>query len=244
MSLNKYQDKWSRYHDKIAEGRVVSNNGWIYTAYAKSIGLTARIKDLKRCFDLCEVSRGDSFVIDRSPYDPTPPISKDEITGLISLGLLSAEDLIANDWVMFSPSYVGTYSWKAKLDAIIILMLVQFRLEGSARRNYAWENNLYAIYDMVFKYPSADQYYAVKLYQIRRGIKVKGNNIFTYARYYVKALYNAKFGNNSVKNYLWLQLKDLRMTKSLPYRILTPGDTLTEYFGKDHVITKRWKRNE
>lgn len=77
MSLNKYQDIWGRYHDKVANGEIVSNNGWIYTAYANKFGLNFKTAKLKECLNACDRSRYDLIVIDRSPNDPEPPLSKD-----------------------------------------------------------------------------------------------------------------------------------------------------------------------
>ena len=53
--MNTYTDKYGRYHDKPTDGvNPSSNNGWIYTAYAKY--LAPRIVDkheILKCYIDC-----------------------------------------------------------------------------------------------------------------------------------------------------------------------------------------------
>ena len=83
-----YQDKWTRYHHKpVKDGEPASNNGWIYTSVARKLGFKFDRDKLQECYNLCETETV-PIKVKRSPDQRFPPLSKDEVIGLISLGLL------------------------------------------------------------------------------------------------------------------------------------------------------------
>jgi len=104
--MNNYVDQYGRYHDKpvTQSNPVSSNNGWIYTAYAKKVGLPIDIYKLEMAADMCDQGYG---VLWRTPGKESPPMSRDEILGLAELGLLKPEHL--RDW-NFSPYPLPKFS--------------------------------------------------------------------------------------------------------------------------------------
>lgn len=89
--MNNYFDKWKRVHDKPCIGEEPkSNNGWIYTAYLKKIGYQVDLMSLSTCFRQCKQinpETGELYLV-RSPYKDYPPMSRDEILGMVYLGFL------------------------------------------------------------------------------------------------------------------------------------------------------------
>lgn len=143
--MNNYLDQYSRYHTKpvTAENPVPTNNGWIYTAYAVKAGLPVDMYKLNYCVELC--SQGDG-VMWRSPGKYDPPISRDEILGLVSLGLVN----VIPGW-NFSPYRIPKFS--------LIKTIKQFWIQKDQHRNYFWQNNLDQIYRFAFSVPLADRHF-------------------------------------------------------------------------------------
>lgn len=232
MALNDYQDQYSRYHDKLAKGQIVSNNGWIYTPYAKAKGLTARKELLESCARKCIISL-DPMVIHRSPNDRTPPLSKDEIWGLFLLGLVSIEDILENKWIYHRPYGDAKYPIR------------QYIVEGAQlfwysiikkERNAVWQRDLRSMFNIAFKLPMADRYAMLK-------IAGKKPSFLRVPGFYLSAAFNGKFGSNSIKNYIWIQLFHMEQGKGwIARKCIKPWISFVEYFGKDHVIAKRWLR--
>lgn len=234
MALNEYQDRWARFHNKKVtfSNPIPSNNGWIYTTYAKAKGLGARKALLRNCFDKCVVSLN-PMVIHRSPDDPKPPLSKDEIWGLFLEGLVSVETIMENNWIYYRPYGAKKYP------------IHQYITEGAKlfwysiikkERNAVWEKDLRSMYDVAFKLPKADRYAMLK-------IAGKKPFILKAPWFYISAAFNGKFGSNSIKNYLWIQLYHMGQGEGwIARKCIKPWVSFVEYFGKDHVIAKRWLR--
>ena len=145
QEMNNYIDQYGRYHDRpvTASNPIPSNNGWIYTAYADKVGLPVDDYKLRYCVDLS--TQGDD-VIWRSPGDPTPPMSRDEILGLVSLELIATP----KDW-NFSPYPIPKFSLKKLIPQLKLLY------EHRKERNYFWQNNLDQIYRFAFSVPLVDR---------------------------------------------------------------------------------------
>lgn len=163
-----YQDKWGRFHDKPCyDGKYSSNNGWTYSSYAQKVGLELNYFSLQECFNQC---LNNGKFVNRSPNDPTPPPSREEILGLASLGFLKPQHL--NGW-NFSPRPIP------KFNAIKLLQQLwqlrpsigkKYRWEDGEdiydgrtlvwkHRNYFWENNLDQIYRFAFSVPLVDRHF-------------------------------------------------------------------------------------
>lgn len=146
-----YQDQWSRYHDKPTDGvSPSSNNGWIYTAYAKKLGFKMDYRSLRDCFYECYRGRG---IIDRSPYKKDPPISRDEILGLFYLRFLITYDL---DGWRFCPYDIPRFNlFKLISEAISMI---------GAHRNDLWRGEgKPQLWRFAFSVPIQDRAFILRL---------------------------------------------------------------------------------
>lgn len=124
---SKFQDIWGRYHDKECIGGLPSsNNGWIFTSYAKKLGLHINQYGLILCFSNCKRSE---TIIDRSPDKKEPPMSRDEILGLAYLGLLKDKNI--PNW-NFCPYDIPKFN--------LFKTVAAFWRLRKAHRNAVWEN--------------------------------------------------------------------------------------------------------
>lgn len=166
-----YQDKWGRFHHKYTDGiQPSSGNGWIYTAYAKKAGVPVDKDDLCACLVACmEINKELHHEwINRSPGKSTPPISRDEILGISSLGFRFG----LTNW-NFSPFPLPAFSliklvkqlWELRPYGIINVSLddnkKQYRLLFH-HRNYFWQNNLDQLYRFAFSVPVQDRHFILK----------------------------------------------------------------------------------
>lgn len=150
--MNNYFDKWGRVHDKpVTESNPIpSNNGWIYSAYLHKSGYKLDLMLLSSCFRQCkqiDPDTGRLFLI-RSPYKETPPISRDEVLGMVELGLLRSVHL--RGW-NFSPYSIPKFN--------LIKLISQLLEMKDKHRNYFWQNNLDQIYRFAFSVPLADRHF-------------------------------------------------------------------------------------
>jgi hypothetical protein len=146
-AMNNYVDQYGRYHDKpvTAANPVPSNNGWIYTAYAKKAGLPVDDYKLRYCAELCSQGGG---VFWRTPSKEFPPMSRDEILGLVSLDIIA----VPKNW-NFSPFPIPEFSLRELIPQLALLY------QHRAERNYFWENHLDQIYRFAFSVPLADRHF-------------------------------------------------------------------------------------
>lgn len=155
MSIYKYVDKWGRYHDKPCQnGESSSNNGWIYTAYAEKAGLEIDLFTLAICFRDCKVANGDlenGIALIRSPKKETPPMSRDEVLGMASIGFLKQHHL--NGW-NFSPYPIPKFN--------LFKTISQFLELRGKHRNYLWQNKLEHTYRFAFSVPLSDRHFILQ----------------------------------------------------------------------------------
>ncbi len=147
-----YWDKYSRLHDKpVTEANPIPcNNSWIYTAYYVRIyGPVVPIMQ-EVCFDLCSMNGK----LIRSPGKALPPISHDEILGMVALGLLEPEHL--KGW-SFSPYAIPKFS-----PLKLAQQLWDLRPSLNRHRNYFWENSLDQIYRFAFSVRLVDRHFLLK----------------------------------------------------------------------------------
>lgn len=153
--MSNYYDKWGRIHHKpvTAINPVPSNNGWIYTAYLQKLGYQVDLMSLAECFRNCK--RNDDvtgrFFLIRSPNKHTPPISRDEILGMVSLGFLKDRHL--NGW-NFCPYELPKFN-------LIKCVKQLLELRGK-HRNYVWQNNMDQVYRFAFSVPLTDRHFILK----------------------------------------------------------------------------------
>jgi hypothetical protein len=169
--MNNYQDKWGRFHHKpCINGEPSSNNGFLYSAYAKKAGIEVDYYKIHECMMLCyKLKPVPHFT--RNPDQDLPPISRDEILGLAYLNL-SQDDGDGNFW-NFSPYPIPKFSltkllsqlWELRPSLIPVnstpILTPRFKLEYK-HRNYFWQNNLDQLYRFAFSVPLQDRYFILK----------------------------------------------------------------------------------
>jgi hypothetical protein len=144
-----YTDRYGRIHDKPVEAsRPSSNNGWLYSAVAQKLGADVWIEG--PVAELCARMK------QRHPYGTidSPPISRDEILGLASLGYLKEEHL--KGW-SFSPFYIPPFILSDFVSQV--LALVDWKEKKLKHRNTFWKEHYRQIYRLAFKVPLSDRFF-------------------------------------------------------------------------------------
>lgn len=170
--MNNYIDSYSRYHNKpiTDSDPYPCNNAWIFTSYAKKLGLIVDMNKLGQCFNLCRI---DSETLVRNPDDSIEknvPISRDEIIGMVALGVLKPRLVrwnfspfplpkfsavqLAKQLYELRPSLIKTYR-------DTIPPIPKYSLEFK-HRNYFWQNKLDQIYRFAFSVPLQDRHFMLK----------------------------------------------------------------------------------
>lgn len=215
--MSEYVCKYGLYHDKpCIDKEPRSNNGWIYSAFAHHKNIHIQFWKLEQTFHDCWFYAKDPFIINRIPYKHTPPISRDEIIGMTSLGF----DPLNSGWSMYNeqdnPSYLTAISglWKIR----------------SKHRNYFWENEMVEVYPIAMKLWWHDRHYINKMQN-------KSSNLFYWFMFQVYALATILQKNISAKNVLTLQLEDLH--SKFWIRFINKKENYSIYFGKDHPFNSK-----
>lgn len=142
--MKNYIDKYGRIHEK--ENKL-SNNGWIYSAYAQKAGLI---------IDITHAHMYDCYQnFERHPYIVSnPPISRDEILGLsYFLPNSMCKKLLERNWD-FCPYDKPRFN--------LIKLINQLKECYGKNRNYFWKNDKSQIYHIAFKVPLQDRHYILK----------------------------------------------------------------------------------
>jgi len=157
-----YYDKYGRLHDKpCKDGEPSSNNGFIYSAYAKKLGLEINIPP-----EFCTICAIDYVRHPRYVKQDQVPMSRDEILGLAYLGYIS--DKLVNGGWSFSPFPLPRLNPLKLLSQLWQLRPIYGRVDGVSERlprreliwkhrNYFWENNLDQVYHIAFSVPVTDR---------------------------------------------------------------------------------------
>jgi len=216
---NNYVCKYGLYHDKpVNNMEPRSNNGWIYTAYKKKlfILLYSQRQKIKSAYESCVVTAmtDSDYCIYRLPGKKYPPISRDEIIGMYSLGF---DPLKNYGWAMYRETHKPDY-WLA------IKTLWRIRKE---HRNYFWEQHQWEAYPIAMKLWWHDRYYINKMQN-------KKCSIWQYICFKAYQYSITLKGTAGEKNLLALQLDDLGMDNSY----LDIKRNLLEYFGPDHIFNR------
>jgi len=199
--MNKtYQDKYTMWHDQeCINGEPRSNNPWIYSAYAQylapnTVDLEKRHQRFRECY-----RSFDPILIDREPGRTDFPISKDEIIGMVSSGLLTRSELKVSHWNFCNLE--GDFDRKLTIKSFFTAAKALYGLRDK-HRNYFWENKMVETYPLAFYLPPWDQYYVNRHYK-------RGSSIFQYLAFYLNAASVLTKGNKSVRMLLFLQLSDM-----------------------------------
>lgn len=134
-----YVDIFGRVHDKpCTNGQYSSNNGFFYSAVAIKLG-GLLILDMEYA-NACAEKKVRH--LDKS----LPPISRDEILGLVSIGAMTKKELPT--W-SFSPYALPRFN-----PITFVKQLLECR---GKHRNHFWQNNLSQVYHVAFSVPLQDR---------------------------------------------------------------------------------------
>ena len=225
-----YQDIYTRYHDKeTTNGSISSNNGFIYSAYAKYLAPdTMDHEKLVQCYNKC-FRNGLPLKIDRSPNKPIPPFSKDEAIGAVSLGLLNDKELEASHWNFCNLEYTPRkLTFKSVFTAIKALYKIR-----NEHRNYVWQNEVKEGYALAFYLAPFDQYYVKRFYG-------KSTSLLQTVAFYLNFISTFYKGNKSVRMMLMLQCMDMN---HFLLRFIPKDKWVKAYFSEDHPFVKNLNKN-
>lgn len=206
VSDNIYVDYYGRYHDKPVDliGTPSSNNGFYYTGLAKKYGLPIEER-LTTYARLCAKKRVRH--LDRD----NPPISRDEVLGLVELGYVKELGIGPGNW-SYSPYKLPLIN-PIKLVYHFILTAINYK-----DRNYFWVNKLDQMYRFAFSVPLSDRYYILR--------KMGKNSIFYKIIHKLDGL-------------LMPESRSPRLVRH--FKHWDDHDAVENYFGEKHVITKAVK---
>jgi hypothetical protein len=205
----------------LIEFEPSSNNGWIYGAYLKKVHSFYR-GPKPGVFESCkkDMIEDPIYFIYRLPDKQFPPISRDEIIGMISLGYNPFEG--RRKYFLYEQP--GKLTWKHYWKAIDLLEDIKKK-----HRNHFWENEMYDTFPVAMKLWWHDRYYV--------DIMTEGkSNVFNHLAFIVHAWNSILFGSHGDKNLIWLQLKDLG-SKYL-VNLLNWKRNFKKYFPADHPIVE------
>lgn len=211
--MNKYQDEYSRWHDRTP---ATSNNSWLYSAVSKYRQPNTLDNDLlNACFRKCVTSE---YNLNRSPDKSKPPMSIDEIYGLVSIGFLDANYLELAKWNFCN---IEGYEYtRPTLRSFRTLYTIR-----NCHRNYFWQNGLTETYSLAFMVMPWFKYTIKKLSSVRP-------SIFETIMFYTNAISVICGKDRSTRQLLWLQLKDLK-SKFL-IKLLPTNKVMSDYYEDGH----------
>jgi len=216
------------YHDKPVndDREPSSNNGWIYSAYAQALGFPLERDLLEKSFKGC-ISDG-VFMWTRIPgvgTPPKPPISRDELIGMASLGFPLHSKLSGNKWRWINPS--GVYALFSTWEQLKAVWSLKDR-----HRNFVWESHILGAYPTVFRLGFSDRYYFKKLNRIRP-------NPLEWFFWTGHKYFTRWTANPGDLNILWLQCNDIEDEFRNKIDI---NSSILDYFGPNHPFNKYKRR--
>lgn len=194
-----WTDMYGRWHDKPTAGKKPSsNNGYIYSAYAQQLGLLINIDTIDECFHH-SIKNIDHVKFTRHPdlwlSEGTPPPSRDEILGLISLGILNASYLIKNHWCFWIKGQpLNNLNW-------FNTFLEMLKLSDQ-HRNEVWTGHYPHAEQLAFRLNFHDVFYV----KYMAGLKTSIEEEMLWS-YYVDDM--KKTENWSAKNICIMQMSDI-----------------------------------
>jgi hypothetical protein len=230
--MNPYICKYGLVHHKPCKpanenGKLVllpsSNNGWIYSAYLNAL-LPGGYMTSDAVYYACQkqISQDPTYFVYRLPQKKFPPISRDEIIGMVSLGYYPLE----YQWFMYRQQ--AELKIKHYLKAAWQLFTIR-----NEHRNTFWQNEMYDTFPLSMKLAWFDRYYIAS----KTGMRLMlWTWMFYSLMFHLYAFSTIIKGSTSEKNILWLQLKDLK-SKFL-IRFLNYKKNFKDYFPADHPIVR------
>lgn len=215
-----WTDAYERWHDKPTDGeKPSSNNGYIYSAYAKNLGLLKKYHSIADCFQK-SIRNLEHVNFTRHPdiwlTDGTPPPSRDEVLGLVSLGILDASHLINNQWCFWiEGDPLDRLDW-------FNIVLEMLKLSGK-HRNEVWTGNYPHAKQLAFRLNFHDVFYVKSM----NGLNTSVEEEMLWS-YYVDDMKSTD--DWSAKNICIMQMEDI----SLNVTHMKKAESYTNYFQAGH----------
>lgn len=182
------------------------NDGAIVTAYALKVGFTIDWQNLWNTRDL--VKKKNEIPIERHPGKPYPPPSRDTMLGLVALGMLHPETLIAGNW-LFCPFKIPPFNPFSTISALL-------RLKKS-HRNALWEGKGEPhVFRFAFSVPLVDRAFML------RHVGMPVNYFYSLVEWIDK-----KFTSSSPSS---------KLIRWLKYDEMPEQSVFDTYFGREHPI--------
>lgn len=227
--METFQDRDTFYHDKpTVNGEPSSNNGYIYTAYARYLAPnTVNMHKVLSRYVKCTKSLN-PVMITRLPGKEEPPFSKDEVVGAVSMGLLTDNEL-SNSHYNFSSQDIE-FERKLSLKSIFRAVKALYKIRKE-HRNYVWKNKIVDAYPLAFRLPPEDIYYVQKFHG-------KDSGLFNTIMFYLGFLSTYLKGDKSSRMMLFLKLNDLNhpLKRIIPYK-----KWVRNYFPENHPFVRNLK---
>jgi hypothetical protein len=220
--MSEYVDKYGRWHHKpCINGEPAGNNGWIYTAYASLLGFDVSDVGIWECYQACLVSRY-PYVIHRSPNKALPPMSRDEVLGLIMLDCLHPFDLEDQYWQFCD---LLTFKHKSLWEINWIKALKTAWKIRKAHRNALWEER--DLWHLGFRLPPQDTYFALRYAGVRP-------HFFHWLYFFISSFLTVKGKPGSGQLILWAKLTSLGLKDSWLCKQINLKAALLDEFGPSH----------
>ena len=224
---SKYQDRYSMWHNEVCHnGEPSSNNAYIFSAYAKYLAPgTVDQTLLKNRYKTC-LETTNPLIVNRKPDFKYPPVSKDEIIGMVSLGLLDHYTLKKNhyNFCNIDKEFDRKFSWMRFFKSIPTFWSIR-----NKHRDYLAEYELRDTYQLAFKLTPNHIYYV-------RRMDGKSAGIIPTLHFYLNAIFTYFYGKRYSRMILWLQCEDL---KHPLLRFIPKQKWVKTYFGEEHDLYKR-----
>jgi hypothetical protein len=239
-----YQDKNGLWHDKPNR---ISNNVYIYGLYAKLLGFD--VSKYPEYFQRCVVKLDrNNITINRHAGKPRPPLSFDELIGMVGLGLMPYDALKGNHFVYFGhgePLHKRFFEKlvKAMLEYVKPRLVVKgfsitIKTANLNDRNRWWRENLENVKHFAVRLTPAMTYVVKRFY----GHKPHEEErlLWNFYRDCTTKKKAKSHGDYSQKNLLWalhLMNGDEKRAKELK-----PWVNFEKYFGASHPFTGAIKK--
>ena len=224
-------------HDKpCPDGKPSSNNGWIYSAIAESVGMKFSRTELLKTFNDCVVVVQTGFIlINRLPGKQEPPLSHDEIIGMYLLDMIDYRTLKDNHFVYHGPGKpMNMDTIKLTLLGLVKLFIVS-KFVGKFHRNLFWEHKIIEMNQIAFRLNPAYAYFL----KLDNGIEPHLEEKLIWDIHVQATL---ESGSNGSKNILYAMAKRIGLEK-LQEKI-NHKKSMGLYFTSDHPIIHQIKSNE
>ena len=209
-------------------GESPDNNGWIYSAIARAVGIHLSQQGLRETFEKCVVRLKTGFIlINRLPEKEEPPLSHDELIGQYLLGMISYDLLKSNHFVYHGPGRAMNFKTIGEILTGLFKLLLVTYVRGKFHRNLFWEYEIKEMNQLAFRLTPNYVYFLKMDNAVEPHLEEK-----IYWKLYCKTTIES--GSPGSKNILFAMAK--RLGDEDLINKIQPHESLGDYFGTSHPI--------